>query len=135
MVEANVELPLRPLKLSAVHLEGHALRLVNFNWLEAGLEPAVFLNSRCMKVARWCFAERSADLGDVDVDDFLCVGIVDGTEVERIRVLSNSSVSLVSRCWGASHNLLELTSRQCSAGSTSTLVADEQKSPIFHQSQ
>jgi hypothetical protein len=45
------------------------------------------LNRLGIVVCRRCCVERTALLRDVDVDDFLCLNVVDGTEIERVSVL------------------------------------------------
>lgn len=88
VVEADVELPVLPLDLPAVELEGDALGLGDVDGLQVIAEAAPGLDGSRVVVESGSLAEWPADLGNVDGDNLLLVGIVDGAEVKRILVLA-----------------------------------------------
>lgn len=96
VVEANVEVPVLPGDLAALHLEGDALGLSDVDGLEVGAVAAgLLLYGGRGVVYGGGLAEGPADGGDVDGDDGLLVGVVDGAEVEGVLVLAGVRVRAV----------------------------------------
>lgn len=87
VVEADVGGPVLPLDGAAIHLEGHALGLGDLDWLEVVAEATLGLDGFGMVVDWWGLVQRATNWWDVDVDDGLGVGAVDGAEVEGVGVL------------------------------------------------
>lgn len=88
VVEANMHLPVLPLDDSTVNLEGHTLRLRYVDWLY--VLPIAALSFDCSRVviARRSFVHGPPNWRDIDVDDFLCIGIENRSEVEGKGVLA-----------------------------------------------
>ena len=57
------------------------------DWLEIISQADGTLDGLRIIVRRRCCVEWSALLGDVDVNNLLCLDVVDWAEVERVRVL------------------------------------------------
>lgn len=57
------------------------------DWLEIVSEADLPLNGLVIEVGRRCCVKRSAFLGNVDMDNLLCLDVEDRTEIERISVL------------------------------------------------
>lgn len=88
VAEANVELPILPLDLSAGELEGDALGVGDIDRFEVLAVSAAGLNGSRVVVDGGGLAERPPDLGNIDGNDLLLVGVEDGAEVERVLVLA-----------------------------------------------
>jgi len=84
VVESNVEIPLLPIDSSAIQLERYALRLSDVNRFEIVPQTNGAPDRFRIVVSRWCCVERSAFLGDVDVNNLLRLDVVDRAEVERV---------------------------------------------------
>lgn len=87
VVEAHVHREVLPLNDAACDFEADALGLCNVNGFEVGTVAALFLDRLDRVVVGRSLADRSSDLGHVNVDDFSLVRVVDGAEIQRIRVL------------------------------------------------
>ena len=88
VVEANVQFPVRPADVPAVHLERHALWLSNVDGFQISTEATFCFNCSCMVVVWWCLVEWPADCRHINVDNLLCVCVKDRAEVQRIAVLA-----------------------------------------------
>jgi hypothetical protein len=87
VVEPDVEVPFLPIDSPAIQFERYTLGLSDVDWLEIVSQANGTLDRLRVIVRRWCCVERAAFLGDVDVDNLLCLDVVDRTEVERVSVL------------------------------------------------
>lgn len=95
VVEADVELPVLPLKSAAVHLERHTSRLGDVERLNVSPVSSGLLHISGSVASGRDLAQRPAHLGDVNSDDGALVGIVDGAEVKRILVLEGIHVGAI----------------------------------------
>ncbi|KAJ8104750.1 hypothetical protein OPT61_g10590 [Boeremia exigua] len=95
VVEPNVQVPVRPGDVPAVHLEADALGLRDVDGLEIRPEPALLLNRSCVVVVRRGRVQWAAHRRDINVDNLLGVGVVDRAEVEREAVLAVVDVRAV----------------------------------------
>ena len=96
VIEADVEPPVLPLNLPTLELEGHALGLGDVDGLQVGSESSRLRNTGRVVVDGVAkIGERPADLGDIDGDNLLLVGIEHGAEVERVLVLAVVHVGAV----------------------------------------
>jgi len=88
VVESNVEVPVLPINDSSVDFERDSIGLSNVDGLDIRPVSAFCLDTRCVIVVWLCFANGSADFRDIDVDDFLLLGVEDRAEIEGERVLA-----------------------------------------------
>lgn len=95
VVETNVELPVLPLQLPSEQLERDTLWLGDIDGLEVCPVTAALLNTSRGIVNRLDLAKGPTNLRDIDSDDGFFVGIIDGTEVERVRILVGVGVRTV----------------------------------------
>ena len=82
VVEANMNGPVLPFNCSTLHGEADAFWLGDVDRLEVSPESTTLFYGFDVVVVWRCPAERSSDLGNIDMNDFLLVGVVDGTEVQ-----------------------------------------------------
>ena len=99
IVESNVEVPLLPIDSPTVQFERYALGLSDVDWLEIVPQADGALDRLRIVVCRRCCVERTAFLGYIDVNDFLCLNVVDGAEIERVSVLEVVDIwTVVHQC-------------------------------------
>ena len=82
-----MEVPFLPVNSTAIQLEGYAFRLGDVNRLEVISKADFSLNRLMIEVGGRRLVKRSTLIGDVDVDDFLCLNVEDGAEIEWVSVL------------------------------------------------
>jgi hypothetical protein len=88
VVEANVQFPVGPTDVSAIHLERDAFGLSDVYRFEVRSETTFGLDSCGMIVVWRCLVERPSYRRHIDVDNFLGIRIVDGAEVQWVGVLA-----------------------------------------------
>ena len=82
IVESNMNVPLLPVNDPSIDFERDTIRLCDIYWLDI-LPIAPFrLNTGWVVVIRFRLTNWSADFRDIDVNDFLLVGIEDRAEIE-----------------------------------------------------
>lgn len=100
VVESDMNFELLPLNDSALNLKRDAFWLSDVDRLDVGSISTLSLNGCSMVIVWLCFAERSANFWNIDMDDFLLVGIEDRAKVEWERVLA------VIHVWSIVHQSL-----------------------------
>lgn len=94
-----MEVPLLPIDSPTVQFERYALGLSDVDWLEIVPQADGALDRLRIVVCRRCCVERTAFLGYIDVNDFLCLNVVDGAEIERVSVLEVVDIwTVVHQC-------------------------------------
>ena len=88
VIEADVYLPILPFNDASVDLERHTFWLSDIDRLQILAVSSISFYGCRMIVVGWRLIDRSSDMGNVDVGDFLGVGVEDGREVEGERVLA-----------------------------------------------
>lgn len=114
VVEANVQFPVLPAYVPAIHCKRDSFWLSNVDWLQILPEPTLFFNGRRMVVVRWRLVNHSSDRGNIDVNNFLCIRVVDRAKIERVAVLAVVDV------WAVIHECLLKTNT-----GTKTLVVTD----------
>lgn len=87
IVEPHVNIPFLPVNHSSVHIERNTLWLSDIDWLDIRAISARLFHRLNMIVVWSGLAEWSTNFGDINVDDALGLGIVDGTEIKGVTVL------------------------------------------------
>ena len=94
-----MDIPVLPVDGSALDLERDALWLCDIDWLDVRSVSSLCLNASWVVVVGLCLVDWSANVGDVDVDDLLLVGVEDGAEVKGEGILTVVHVrSVVHKC-------------------------------------
>jgi hypothetical protein len=82
IVEPYMYFPILPINNPSFHLERDSLRLCDVDWLDVFPVASICLDAGYMVVVRLGFADGSANLWDVDMNDLLLVGIENRAEIE-----------------------------------------------------
>lgn len=87
VVEANMDIPVLPIDNPVVDFERNALWLCDVDGFQVLPVTTLLFDGLRMVAVRGCLAERSSDRRDINMDNLLCLGIIDRTEVKRVRIL------------------------------------------------
>ena len=87
VVEANVDVPVLPVDDASVHLEGDTLGLGYVDRLQIGSVATFLLDRFGVVIVGSGLAERSSHRRNVNVNDLLCLGIVDRAKIQGKGVL------------------------------------------------
>ena len=82
VVESNMDLPVLPINNPPLDFEGDALWLCDIDRFDICPVTKFLLNGFWMVVVRLRLAKRSADIWDIDVDNFAFIGVKNRTEIE-----------------------------------------------------
>jgi hypothetical protein len=82
VVESNMNIPILPRDNPSLDLERNPVWLCNIDRLDILSVPSFRLNACGVIVIRFRFAHWSTDFWDIDMDDFLRVGVEDRAKVE-----------------------------------------------------
>lgn len=77
-----MDLPVLPVNDSPLDLERNSFGLCDVDGFDVFSVAAVCLDSCWVVVVGFRLVERPADFWDIDMNDFLLVGVEDGAEVE-----------------------------------------------------
>ena len=82
VIESNMNIPVLPVNDSSIDLEGDPLRLCDIDRLDIRPVSIFGFDARWVVVVGLGLIDWSADLGDINVDNFLLVGVENWAEVE-----------------------------------------------------
>lgn len=88
VVEAHVDVPFLPVDDPTVNFERYSLGLSDMNGFNIIPVAALFLYCLCVIVAWGSFVNHPPDRRNIDMDNLLLFGVIDGTEVQWERILA-----------------------------------------------